>query len=131
MNTMIYNEIQCHLRGGMVDVEFIIQFLQLLHGADHPEVLERNSGEALAALVAKDLVHPDHAAILLQAIELLSALTQVLRLCLDDSFDRDTAPDGLKTLLAQAVGEPEFERVDARLNDVLSRVKSAFDEIIC
>jgi glutamate-ammonia-ligase adenylyltransferase len=37
-------------RGGLVDVEFLAQALQLVHGATHPEVRTASTTAALAAL---------------------------------------------------------------------------------
>src|SRR5207302_9712236 len=37
-------------RGGLVDVEFLAQALQLVHGAGHPEVRTASTTAALAAL---------------------------------------------------------------------------------
>ena len=38
------------VRGGLVDVEFIAQYLQLVHAAAHPEVLDQNTVEAFRKL---------------------------------------------------------------------------------
>ena len=35
------------VRGGLVDLEFIAQYLQLVHAADRPEVLSQNTLNAL------------------------------------------------------------------------------------
>lgn len=47
--------------GGMVDVEFTVQLLQLTHGRDHPSVRHPNTMAALAALRAEDLVSAEDA----------------------------------------------------------------------
>ena len=39
-----------HVRGGLVDVEFIAQALQLVHAPDHPEALATNTIDALTGL---------------------------------------------------------------------------------
>ena len=38
------------MRGGLIDLEFIAQFLQIGRAADHPEVLDQNTELALAKL---------------------------------------------------------------------------------
>ena len=38
------------VRGGLVDLEFIAQYLQLVSAADHPGVLDQNTLGALARL---------------------------------------------------------------------------------
>ncbi|MGI9406788.1 MAG: bifunctional [glutamine synthetase] adenylyltransferase/[glutamine synthetase]-adenylyl-L-tyrosine phosphorylase [Hyphomicrobiaceae bacterium] len=119
------------VRGGLVDVEFIVQFLQLVHAHAHPDILERNTVRAIAALGDAGLLSAGHASRLRDAAALQNALTQVLRLCVDGSFEQEGAPDGLKALLAQAAGEPDFDRVDARLLEAQQAVQAIFDEIIC
>ncbi len=44
--------------GGLVDVEFAVQYLQLLHGGQVPEVREPNTLRALSALQSARLVEP-------------------------------------------------------------------------
>src|SRR5690606_38608036 len=41
-----------HCRGGLVDLEFIWQYLVLRHGAESPEILSRNSAAAIERLQA-------------------------------------------------------------------------------
>ena len=41
------------VRGGLVDLEFIAQHLQLVHAAEHPEILNQNTAAALAGLARR------------------------------------------------------------------------------
>ena len=41
-----------NVRGGLIDLEFIAQFLQLVSAAEHPEVLDQNTELALTKLSA-------------------------------------------------------------------------------
>lgn len=51
-------------RGGLLDVEFLVQFLQLVHGPAHPELRLRATAPALAALHRIGLLDDaDHAAL--------------------------------------------------------------------
>src|SRR5262249_3677025 len=45
-------------RGGLIDLEFIVQYLQLRHAAAVPQVLRRNSASVLAALGQAGLLLP-------------------------------------------------------------------------
>jgi glutamate-ammonia-ligase adenylyltransferase len=42
-----------HDRGGMIDIEFIVQYLVLAHAHDHPELVANSGNIALLALAAK------------------------------------------------------------------------------
>ncbi|HVE84225.1 MAG TPA: bifunctional [glutamate--ammonia ligase]-adenylyl-L-tyrosine phosphorylase/[glutamate--ammonia-ligase] adenylyltransferase, partial [Myxococcales bacterium] len=48
-------------RGGLVDVEFAVQYLQLLHGGARPRVRRTGTLDALAALEEEDAIRPDQA----------------------------------------------------------------------
>jgi len=43
-------------KGGLVDVEFIVQYLQLLHGREHPELLATGTVTALDVLVSSGII---------------------------------------------------------------------------
>jgi glutamate-ammonia-ligase adenylyltransferase len=117
-------------RGGLVDLEFITQFLQLVHAASHPEVLDQNTIAALQKLAHAGLLPASAAEVLIPAARLIGDLTQILRLSLDTQFQAETAPAGLRDLLARVAQEPTFERLEARLREVQAEVTARFDEIV-
>ncbi len=118
------------IRGGLVDLEFLTQYLQLVHAHAHPDVLEQNTSIALDKLKDAGVLAADDADELIAAARLYHNLTQVLRLCLDRNFDAASAPEGLKTLLASAAGLEDFEAVEAALRETLSRVHGLFEKIV-
>ena len=118
------------VRGGLVDIEFMAQHLQLIHAASHPDVLDQNTIGALRRLALAGALTPAHADVLIPAAQLLNGLTQVLRLCLDSPFEPAKAPDGLKNLLARAGDAPDFDRLDAALRQSLADVAGLFDQIV-
>ena len=117
-------------RGGLVDLEFIAQFLQLVSAATHADVLDQNTELALAKLSAAGVLSPGDAEILVPAARLYHTLTQVLRLCLDRPFVAEEAPRALKDLLARASDMPDFATLEATLKDTLQAVHEAFDRIV-
>jgi glutamate-ammonia-ligase adenylyltransferase len=118
------------VRGGLVDLEFIAQYLQLVHAASHPAVLSANTVTALSNLWRAGLVPAAAAEALLPAARLLNNLTQVLRLCLDGPFAPDKASPGLKALLARAGEAPDFSRLEAELAQRQSEVAILFNTLI-
>jgi len=118
------------VRGGLVDLEFIAQYLQLKHAAAHPEVLDQNTVEAYRKLRDARLLAPEHAEVLIAATRLMHDLTQILRLCLEGHFNPATAPSGLKELLANAGDAESFAELEDRLRSTLSRVAGLFNDII-
>ena len=75
-----------HRRGGLVDVEFITQYLQLRWAHEHPEILRTNLGQALEQAGALGLLSLDQADILHRAWQLWSSIQQTLRLTFEGDF---------------------------------------------
>ena len=118
------------VRGGLVDLEFIAQFLQLVHAHERPDVLDQNTVQALRKLEQAGFLEADAAAILIPAARLISDLTQILRLSLDLEFDPATAPEGLKALLARVAGAPTFGQLEIDLRATLAETAAMFDRVI-
>ena len=118
------------VRGGLVDLEFIAQHLQLVAAHAHPAVLDQNTLGAIAKLEAAGEIEAAVAERLTKAGRLVHALTQIVRLCLDHPFDPDHAPVGLKALLARAAGLASFEEVEAALRQALAGVHRDFDRLV-
>jgi glutamate-ammonia-ligase adenylyltransferase len=118
------------VRGGLVDLEFIAQHLQLVHAAKHPEVLDQNTAAAYRKLASAGVLPAANADSLIQATRLVHNLTQVLRLCLEEAFDPSTAPSGLKTLLARAGDAPDFASLERDLRETLAGIALQFSELI-
>ena len=116
--------------GGLVDLEFIVQFLQIVHAKRLPEILDQNSEGALEKLRTNGVIGDDTARSLLDAHRLMGALTQVLRLCLNTGFSPDVAPQGLKSLLLRAADVPDFALLESALSDAQRQVKTSFDQIV-
>ncbi len=119
-----------HVRGGHVDLEFITQYLQLIHVVDHPNILDQNTEAALQKLADADLIDAEAAEMLIPAAQLYHNLTQILRLCVDDRFSPDSISEGLKVLLMRVGEAPDFDRLEARLAETLSNVKRFYDRVI-
>lgn len=118
------------VRGGIVDIEFIAQYLQIVHAADRPEVLDPNTEDALAKLAAAGVIGKADADLLIPAARLYQSVTQILRLCLEDRFDVADAPRALRELLARSADMPDFSMLEATLQETLSRVHDAFNRLV-
>ena len=91
-------------RGGLVDVEFLVQALQLTHGHDHPLVRSRDTGGALAALAAAGLLDAGEARALRDAWTFLRALERRLRLERDQPEEMLDPEHGGLVVLARSLG---------------------------
>ena len=118
------------VRGGLIDLEFIAQFLQIVNASAHLDVLDQNTEAALTKLSAAGVLAPGDAEVLVPAARLYHTLTQVLRLCLDKPFVAEEAPRALKDLLARASDMPDFSMLEATLKETLLAVRDAFERIV-
>jgi glutamate-ammonia-ligase adenylyltransferase len=116
-------------RGGLLDIEFIAQYKQLIYAHDAPEILRRNTVAALRALAEHGALEQSEASNLVNAATLYHDLTQVIRLCVEDAFSPDSAPEGLKALITRAGGASDFERLQARLAETETTVAGIFDAL--
>lgn len=116
--------------GGLIDVEFIGQYLQLAHAAEHPEILAQTSEIALGKAAEAGVLSADDAEILIPAVRLYQALMQILRLSVSGKFDPEAAPRGVLELLARASNMPDFERLEAHLVETQASVRAVFERII-
>ncbi len=83
-------------RGGLVDVEFAVQVLQLLHGHAEPDIRVRGTRAALAALEARRLLTAEDAHALREGYDFLRALEGRLRIERDQPVEAlDTDPEAL------------------------------------
>ncbi|PLX39084.1 MAG: bifunctional [glutamate--ammonia ligase]-adenylyl-L-tyrosine phosphorylase/[glutamate--ammonia-ligase] adenylyltransferase [Hyphomicrobiales bacterium] len=116
--------------GGLVDIEFIAQYLQLAYGRSHPQILNSNTGEMLNRAAAEKLLGPEEVDILIPAIRLYHNITQVLRLAIDGPFNKAEAPKGLKDVLARAGELPDTERLEAHLKETQAAVRRIFETVV-
>jgi glutamate-ammonia-ligase adenylyltransferase len=119
-----------HARGGLVEIEFIAQFLQLLHAAENPDLLEQNTLAALTAASRHRLLAHEDAHTLLNACRLYHRLTQLLRLCVTGSFNPQQSVPGLRKLLSSAAGTPDIDHAEALLADTQAEVARIFDRLV-
>jgi glutamate-ammonia-ligase adenylyltransferase len=118
------------VNGGLIDLEFIAQHLQLVHAYTHPEILSTGTIAALVNLGGAGLLPARAVEALLPAARLYHNLTQVLRLCLDGPFVPGEAAEGLKVLLARAGEAPDFTRLEAELVTRQVEVATLFKELV-
>jgi glutamate-ammonia-ligase adenylyltransferase len=116
--------------GGLIDIEFIAQYLQLVHAAERPQILDTSTAGTLEKAERFGLLAPQDAEALRPAVRLFHDLTQVLRLCLPASFDPQTANPGILALLARAADLPDFATLSAHLQDTQRAVRAAFIRIL-
>jgi glutamate-ammonia-ligase adenylyltransferase len=116
--------------GGLVDIEFIAQYLQLVHAHNVPDILDTSTARVLDKAWALHVLPVEEAEVLRPAVQLYHDLTQILRLCLSGPFDAKMAGAGLLRLLARAADVPDFATLDATLIETQAKVRASFVRIL-
>jgi glutamate-ammonia-ligase adenylyltransferase len=98
-----------HLRGGLVDIEFISQYLQLRHASDVPEILAGDTASVLKIAGERGLIDRQAAEELAEATALWRNLQGILRLTIEGGFAEDNAAPALKAVIAPACGAVDFD----------------------
>ena len=117
--------------GGLIDIEFIAQYLQLAFACQHPAILDVSTRKVVEEAGRAGLVTPEQAEILIDAHRLYTDATQFMRLSTSGPFDPAKAAAGVKRRIATAVGFPDFEAFVAALAETRKRVRAAFEAILC
>jgi [glutamine synthetase] adenylyltransferase / [glutamine synthetase]-adenylyl-L-tyrosine phosphorylase len=122
-----------HIRGGLVDVEFIAQYLQLRHAHDHPEILARDTRKALQNLADKGLLDAGICVDLTQGLDLWRNLQGMLRLTIPRQLrqrrDHDI-PESLLVKLAQIGGAADAGALKVKMAETAAKVLGHFNTII-
>jgi glutamate-ammonia-ligase adenylyltransferase len=115
--------------GGLVDVEFAAQHLQLIHAAEGGPLCQ-NTGEALALIREAGFAEPRPLDALENAWRLQQDLTQLLKVALDEGADPEAEPKALKALLARAGGVRDWKALKAKLAAVQRAARQAFEGVV-
>jgi len=115
--------------GGLVDIEFAAQFLQLVHAAEGGP-LAQNTAAALAAIEASGLAPAAPLKALQRAWKLQQDLTQLLKVALEDNADPTHEPAAFRALLARAGGARDFRALSARLAAERAAARKAYDSLV-
>jgi len=119
-----------YVRGGLLDIEFIVQYMQLKIGHDRPSVLRQNTGEAIRELTDENVFADEDARILADGFALLTAVQSLLRLCTEGTFDPSKAPLDLQQALAATAGETDFYAMEQQLQNTEADIYRCYQELI-
>jgi glutamate-ammonia-ligase adenylyltransferase len=119
--------------GGLVDVEFAAQFLQLAHGHLHPSIRTPSTPAALLRLREAGLLREAQYQVLSGGYEFLRRLELRLRIVHDYAIDH--LPEGGRALAQLArrlgyFGEDPGARLLADYARVTGEVRAAFDDLV-
>ena len=114
--------------GGLRDVEFLVQGLQLIHGREYPDMLTGNTLAAIHALAEQGILRPDVAAQLDKDYVFLRRVEHCLQILEDRQIHAvPTAAAELTAVAKRILGaQATAEGFTARLDGCLARVRDAY-----
>ena len=127
-----------HVRGGLVELEFLAQFLKLRFAPGHPDLLTTGTAETFLRAAAEGMLEVDDGAALVRAGRLYHRLQAVLRLSVQERFDPARAPAGVRHALLRAAFHDadalparshEFAELERTLTEAQARVHRIFEAL--
>ncbi len=129
-----------YVRGGVMDINFIVQTLLLRHAHGRPELLATNTADGLANLRTAGLIDDADAAVVAEGLSLWRRILGFLRLTVEGGvLDPAEVPAGLRPGLARIVlpettrDDPaaiDFAAVEAKVRSVQAAVHRLFRTLI-
>jgi [glutamine synthetase] adenylyltransferase / [glutamine synthetase]-adenylyl-L-tyrosine phosphorylase len=116
--------------GGLLDIEFIAQFLVLAFACNRPEILDVSTRAVIEKAGVAGILTDSHADSLAQAHRLYTDATQVMRLAIDGPFDPANAASGVKRRVAAAAGLPDFDALQGALAQAREQVQTIFASVL-
>jgi len=116
--------------GGLIDIEFLAQYLLLRHACDHPSLIDVSTCAVIEAAAGLGLIEAGDAQTLLSAHRLMTDVTQMLRLTLDPGADPRTASEAVKRRLADAAELPSLSAAESDLHDARRSVRRVFHKLL-
>jgi len=110
--------------GGVVDIEFVAQVLQLQNTETDIEVLQGNTRNALRKAVDLGLIAATDGDLLIEAHRFYEGLQQLIRMAFDGGESRTDFLEqpGFLPILARACELPNVDMIAAQLNDYQTEV---------
>ena len=116
--------------GGLIDIEFIAQYLQLVHAADQPDILDTSTARVLDKASRLGLLSKADAEVLRPAVRLYQNLGQILAALPRRAFrSEDRRPRAVAA--ACACGDvPDFTTLEAHVVETQQKVRQSFVRIV-
>lgn len=117
-----------HQKGGLVDIEFIAQTLQLAHAEKSPSILSQTTASALNQLCAANILQKPDYETLISSLRLWQGLQSIIRLIGPDRLNEGVPPAGQANALCRAAGVDDFENLKTLMEQRSKAVRRVFDD---
>ena len=119
-----------YLRGGLMDLEFLAEYLILRHAHTNPGIVDGSTQGAFAKLAEAGLLDAARAKTLIEATRLMREVQGMLRLIAAPAFDADQGSGSLQACLARAAAMETFTDLRSALESTAREVHRIFAELI-
>ena len=119
-----------HVRGGLLDLEFIAQYHLLRHAARHPSILVQSTQSKYRRLGEAGVLAAEDAGELADMVAFLQRLQGLLRLTVGTNREVDRFTPGVRETLARAMGIEDFAALEARIVAIQDRVRAAYHRLV-
>jgi glutamate-ammonia-ligase adenylyltransferase len=117
-------------RGGLVDLEFITQYLMLREAPQNPRMLHRDLAGALVALAEAGVIEPRAHQALGDGLALLRAVRVFLTLLFDGLPDASALAGPGGATLARCAGAVDFSRLKADVASACTAIAFWYDRLV-
>ncbi len=116
--------------GGIREIEFIVQFFQLIHGGRNQQLQHCELLSALHVISEMELISEDQITVLYQAYLFLRRLENLLQ-SINDEQTQTLPTDQLnRSRLAWAMGQPDWAALHQHIEQHMKEVRTIFDALI-
>jgi glutamate-ammonia-ligase adenylyltransferase len=137
MREKLYNEFGTkdiwavkHIRGGLVDIEFICQYLLLKYGPQYPEILVTNTLDQISTLKKNNILSDYNGNMLYHGCDFMQNLQAVLRLCLGDEIKLSENQQGLIDTLCERFDVDMVEQLAQKITEIQKNIYGIYREVI-
>jgi len=117
-------------RGGLVDIQFIVQYLLLREAAAAPAILHRALVEALPVLAAAGALPQAALPVLLEAVSLFQRVELLATLLFETPSEAPGLPDAVAATLARGTGAIDSARVAADITAAAAAVGAWYETLV-
>lgn len=118
------------IRGGLADLDFIAEVLQVRHGAENPYVMAQATPDAFSALSRAGCLDPDTATDLIESHLFWTRLRTILALSSDLNMSVQRPRQRLGMMIASAAGVTNFGSVEPLIQGHAERVTAHYRKLV-
>ena len=119
-----------HVRGGLLDLEFIAQYFQLREGSNYPDIINPETDKVYINLGEHGIINKSVAQDLMMATKLLRRMQSMFRLMVGVERDENLYPEGVREALAKAAYADTFVEAKCKVIETQKRVRQYYTELI-